>query len=64
METDMSDKAKARLLAFGVGCLLAALALSNSGCGMVAGLGRSITAMADGDATETAKASAAIDAAR
>lgn len=37
METgDMSDKNKARLLAFGVGCLLAALALSNMhGCGTV-----------------------------
>lgn len=31
----MSDKNKARLLAFGVVCLLAALALSNAGCGTV-----------------------------
>jgi hypothetical protein len=56
----MSGKAKARLLAFGIGCLLGALALSNAGCGMVAGIGRDLTAMADGLAGDSSANAAAI----
>lgn len=48
----MSDKAKARLLAFGIGLLLGALALANSGCGTCAGIGRDLTAWAEGGAMD------------
>jgi len=44
-----------------IAAVLGALAVVNAGCGMVAGIGRDVTAMAEGGATKAADDAAKIN---
>lgn len=59
----MSERAKGQAIAVGVGILLAALcAAAGQGCGTVAGVGRDLTAWAEGGAMDAGDNARAIRA--
>lgn len=58
----MSERSKARIVCMSIGVFLFFLLLAMGGCGCVAGLGRDLTALADGLAGDSADAARAIRA--